>query len=65
MTRRDQELLDKQLWGVNSSSPQNGMTILMIVAVFLAGMGIGDIVSKTKQANTHYAALIFYPNGQE
>ena len=32
MTRRDQELLDKQLWGVSSRSPQNGMTILMIVA---------------------------------
>jgi hypothetical protein len=37
----------------------------MIVAVFLAGIGIGDVVSKTKQANTHYAALISYPNGQE
>ena len=65
MTRRDQELLDKQLWGVSSRSPQNGMTILMIVAVFLAGIGIGDVVSKTKQANTHYAALISHPNGQE
>jgi len=65
MTRRDQELLDKQLWGVSSRSAQNGMTILMIVAVFLAGIGIGDIVTKTKQANTHYAALISYPNGQE
>ena len=65
MTRRDQELLDKQLWGVSSRSPQNGMTILIIVAVFLAGMGIGDIVSKKKQANTHYVALISYPNGQE
>jgi hypothetical protein len=65
MTRCDQELLDKQLWGVSSRSPQNGMTILMIVAVFLAGIGIGDVVSKTKQANTHYAALISYPNGQE
>ncbi|MGB7673489.1 MAG: hypothetical protein WBM31_20810 [Pseudolabrys sp.] len=61
MTRRDQELLDKQLWGVSSRSPQNGMTILIIVAVFLAGMGIGDILSKTKQASTHYAALISYP----
>ena len=49
MTRHDQELLDKQLWGVSSRSPQNGMAILMIVAVFLAGVGIGDIVSKTKQ----------------
>ena len=65
MTRHDQELLDKQLWGVSSRSPQNGMTTLMIVAVFLAGVGIGDIVSKTKQTNTHYVALISYPNGQE
>ena len=65
MTRREQELLEKQLWGVSSRSPQNGMTILMIVVVFLAGIGIGDVVSKTKQANTHYAALISYPNGQE
>ena len=67
MTRREKELLEKQLWGgVSSRSPQqNGMIIPMIVAVFLVGMGIGDIVSKTKQANTHYAALTSYPNGQE
>jgi hypothetical protein len=65
MTRHDQELLDKQLWGVSSRSPQSGIIVLMIVAVFLVGMGIGDIVSKTKQANTHYAALISFPNGQE
>jgi hypothetical protein len=66
MTRREQELLEKQLWGVSSRSPhQNGTIILMIVAVFLVGMGIGDIVSKTKQANIHYAALTSYPNGQE
>ena len=55
MTRRDQELLERQLWGVSSRSPQNGTIILTIVAVFLAGIGIGDIVSKTKQANTNYA----------
>jgi hypothetical protein len=65
MTRHDQELLDKQLWGVSSRSPQNGITVLMIVAVFLVGMGIGDIVSKIQQANTHYAALISFPIGQE
>jgi hypothetical protein len=64
MTRRDWELLDKQLYGVNSGSPQNGIIILTMVAVLLVGIGIGDIVSKTKQANTHYAALISYP-GQE
>jgi len=58
MTRRDQELLDKQLWGVSSKSPQNGIMILIVIAVFLVGMGTGDILSKTKQANTHYATLI-------
>jgi predicted membrane-bound spermidine synthase len=65
MNRHDKELLEKQLWGVSSRSPQNGIIILMIVAVFLIGMGIGDIVSKAKQADTHYAALISFPNGQE
>ena len=61
MTRRDRELLEKQLWGLSSRSPQNGIIILMTIAVFLVGMGIGDILSKTKQASTHYAALISYP----
>jgi hypothetical protein len=43
---------------------QNGIIILTMVAVFLVGLGAGGILSKTKQANTHYAALISYP-GQE
>ena len=64
MTRRDQELLQKQLWGVSSKSSPNGIVTLIIVAVFLVGMGIGDILSKTKLANTHYAAMISYPNEQ-
>jgi hypothetical protein len=63
MTRREQELLQRQLWGV-SSSPTNGIMTLMIVAVLLIGIGIGGILSKTMQASTHYAALISYPNGQ-
>jgi hypothetical protein len=58
MDKGDWELLDKQLRGV-SSPPQNGMTIgLTIVAVFLIGIGMGDILSKSKQANTNYAAVI-------
>ena len=71
MNRRDWELLEKQLREVSSRPPQNGIimqsgiNVLMMIAVFLVGMGIGDIVSKTNQANTHYAALISYPNGQE
>ncbi len=55
MDRRDQELLAKQLWAVNSP-PQSGAIIgLTMVAVFLVGIGIGDILSKSKQAN--YAAV--------
>jgi hypothetical protein len=58
MTRREQELLDKQLWGVSARSPQNGIMILIMIRVFLVGMGTADILSKAKQANTHFAALI-------
>lgn len=69
MNRRDWELLEKQLGDFSSRSPedglmQNGIIILMIIAVFLVGLGAGGILSKTMQANTHYAALISYP-GQE
>jgi hypothetical protein len=63
MTRYDQELLGKRLWGVSSRSPQSGIIVLMIIAVFLVGLGAGGILSKTMQANTHYAAVI--PNGQK
>jgi hypothetical protein len=69
MDKRDQELLDKQLWGV-SPSPQHRGIIIGFIAVFLVGIGIGDILSKTKQANinqaqTSYAAVSSFPNGQE
>ena len=57
MTRPDQELLEKQLWGVSSRPRQDGIIILTI-AVFLAGIGIGDILSKSKQSNTNYTAAI-------
>ena len=58
MDKRDQELLAKQLWSVNSP-PQNSAIIgLTIVAVFLAGIGIGDILSQSKQAKTNYAAMV-------
>jgi hypothetical protein len=59
MTRHDWELLDKQLWTATSPPRQSTTTIgLMIVAVFLVGIGIGDILSKSKQANTNHAAMV-------
>jgi hypothetical protein len=57
VTRHDQELLDKQLWAVSPHPPQNGVIALTIIAVFLVGIGIGDTLSKSKQANTNYAAV--------
>jgi hypothetical protein len=65
MTRHDQELLDKELWGVSSRSPQSGIIVMMMISMFLVGLGAGGILSKTMQTNTHYAALISFPNGQE
>ena len=60
MDKRDQELLAKQLRFVgNPLQDQNSAIIgLITVAVFLVGIGIGDILSKSKQANTHYYAAM-------
>src|SRR5262245_46118095 len=66
MDKRGQELLDKQLWGVGPSPLHSGI-IIGFITVFLVGIGVGDILSKTKQVNTPstYAALNFFPNGKE
>ena len=58
MDKRDQELLAKQPWAVSSPRQNSALVGLMIVAVFLVGTGIGDILSKSKQANTNYAAMV-------
>ncbi len=67
LDKRDQELLDKQLWGVSQTPPSSGIIIIGLITVFLVGIGIGDILFKTKQANanshTNYAAI--FPNGKE
>src|SRR5262245_21701228 len=47
--------------GRQSQIPQSGIIILIMIAVFLIGMGAGGILSKTKQTSTHDAAMIFYP----
>ena len=45
MNERDQELLDKQLWGVSPSPPRKEGTIgLVFVVAFLAGIAIGDVL---------------------
>jgi hypothetical protein len=45
MDKRDQELLDKQLWGVSPSPPRNaGITGLEFAVVFLVGIVIGGVL---------------------
>jgi hypothetical protein len=58
MNRRDQQLLDKQLWGCSSRPPPNEVG-LVVVAVFLVGMAAGANLfthdSELKQIASHEA----------
>jgi hypothetical protein len=49
MTRRDQELLDRQLRGLHIPERHDGMMILAIVAIFLAGMFLGNLRSEARE----------------
>ena len=57
MRRRNQERLDKQLSSISGPPQGGGIIGLTIIAVFLVGIGIGNILSKSTHANTNYAAL--------
>ena len=58
MDKRDQELLDKQLWGVGEK-PQPTGAIVGFIIVFLVGLCIGDILSKIRQADPVLASIDF------
>ena len=46
MNSHDWELLDKQLYGFSSRPPQKGGAVgLVVVAMFLAGMAVGGVLS--------------------
>ncbi len=60
MTRRDQELLDRQLRGLCIRQRRDGTMILAIVVIFLAGIFLGNLRSQARepvQFNTIEAAL--------
>ena len=44
MDQRDWELLDKQLRGPNPSRRNNGGMFLTVVAMFFAGVTLGDLL---------------------
>ena len=64
MNQREQELLDKQLWGCSSRPPPNEVG-LVVVAVFLVGMAVGAILfthdSELKQIASHEAGTACFP----
>jgi hypothetical protein len=67
MDKRDLELLEKQLWAVSGRPPPNGVINgLTILAVFLAGIAIGDILfapqSKPIQITHDRMAVVSSPN---
>ncbi|HTC04819.1 MAG TPA: hypothetical protein VK749_15550 [Xanthobacteraceae bacterium] len=45
MTRRDQELLDRQLRGLHIQPRHDGTMMLAIAAIFLAGIFLGNLRS--------------------
>jgi hypothetical protein len=49
MTRRDQELLDRQLRGLCIQPPPTGTMMLAIMAVFIAGIFLGNVRSEARE----------------
>jgi len=52
MTRRDRELLNKQFNWLTPKPRNNGVLILAITGVFLAGIALGDSLSAPKSKPT-------------
>jgi hypothetical protein len=67
MNQRDQELLDKQLWGVSARPPGNrGLFGFAALAVFCAGLAVGSLLFKQPanhpQTSWRAIAAISSPN---
>jgi hypothetical protein len=65
MNQRDQELLDKQLWGVSRSPPKHsGGLCLAFVTVFLVGLSIGGLFApKSHQMTSHDVTVLAHLQG--
>ena len=55
MDQRDQELLDKQLKGI-SAKRNDGVIVLLLVAVFLAGTTLGSFLFGHDRELTRFAS---------
>lgn len=70
MNRRDRELLDRQLKRLQPLPPRNGIIMLTIVGVYIAGMSVGSFLfafgsqaGVQNASNDGTTALAFLLNG--
>jgi hypothetical protein len=68
MTRRDWELLGKQIRPPQPAPPQNGIIVAMLVGIFLLGVTTGGLLfapgsTPVQTAGDGGAALAFFLNG--
>ena len=63
MNQRDQELLDKQLWGVSPSPRNDGIFCLAFVTVFLVGLSIGGLFVSKSHPMTHDVTVLAHLQG--
>jgi hypothetical protein len=68
MDQRDQELLDKQLRGFNPPPRNDWIIMLVVLAVFFAGVTLGGFLTAYKSkpmqiASNDATPSIFIPNG--
>ena len=65
MNQYDQKLLDKQLRGVNPSPRNDGVMVVAILAIFLAGITLGSFLSayRSEPMQIAWNDAISLPNG--
>ncbi len=56
MDRRDQELLDKQLGRIAPTPRRDGVIVLVMLAVFVAGLTFGDLLARPAKPPAQVAA---------
>jgi hypothetical protein len=56
MDQRDLELLDKQMRAINRAPRRDGVIIVTVLMVFLAGMTVGSLLAGSANEPTRVAA---------
>ena len=63
MNRLDRELLDRQMSRIQSQPRRDGVLILGMVGVFIAGLTAGSLLSTPTASDDGRTALAFFLNG--